>query len=342
MKRRLLPGVCVVIVLGPPVSLDWLAATAVVHADDSVKTVDSAISDYAPSEQVTGVLSFGGSDDMASVVTLWCDAFTSAQPGVECTKRGGTTALGHISSRPMGIGLKCGSLTDDMVDQFESTLGYEPIVLATALDMLAVIVNEENPIQSITVAQLRHMFSMDRESGINEVITQWRGVGVEGEWATRAIILHGRDSLSADHSFFRSRVLKGARFSPTIREHERSQDVREAVAADVGAIGYLGAAAATDGVRTLSLAASEGEEGIGPEIDTGSDGRYPLARFYYLVVNLRPGTALDPARREMLRFIYSREGQQLVAENGLIPVRASTARAELAKVGIDADWIKDE
>lgn len=59
-----------------------------------------------------------------------------------------------------------------------------------------------------------------------------------------------------------------------------------------------------------------------------------MSRFLYLVVNYKPGSQLDDVRREFVRFIFSREGQEVVVKDGYLPVPAAVAREELTSVGI--------
>jgi phosphate transport system substrate-binding protein len=60
-----------------------------------------------------------------------------------------------------------------------------------------------------------------------------------------------------------------------------------------------------------------------------------MARYLYLVVNYKPTSKLEPLRREFLKFVFSKEGQQLAAKDGYYPVDAKTAAKALKMVGID-------
>jgi phosphate transport system substrate-binding protein len=64
-------------------------------------------------------------------------------------------------------------------------------------------------------------------------------------------------------------------------------------------------------------------------------GDYPLSRFLYVYVNLKPGAALDPLRREFARYVFSRQGQEVVVKDGYYPVTAEMARGALRAVGIE-------
>jgi phosphate transport system substrate-binding protein len=51
-------------------------------------------------------------------------------------------------------------------------------------------------------------------------------------------------------------------------------------------------------------------------------------------VNYKPGSDLDPLRREFVKYVFSREGQEAVAKDGFLPVTAKTAEGALKLVGI--------
>jgi phosphate transport system substrate-binding protein len=55
---------------------------------------------------------------------------------------------------------------------------------------------------------------------------------------------------------------------------------------------------------------------------------YPLSRVLYFNINKEPGKPLNPAIQEFLRFVLSRQGQQIVLDEALfLPLRASQMEA---------------
>jgi phosphate transport system substrate-binding protein len=61
--------------------------------------------------------------------------------------------------------------------------------------------------------------------------------------------------------------------------------------------------------------------------------KYPLARDAYVYVDKPPGRAMDPKIREFLRFVLSREGQEIIAKSGpYSPIPADYIRAQLKKL----------
>jgi phosphate transport system substrate-binding protein len=108
------------------------------------------------------------------------------------------------------------------------------------------------------------------------------------------------------------------------------------IGSDQFGIGYSGIGYMTANVRALPLAAEPDAEPVAPTPETAYSGDYPLSRFLYLSVNYRPGSDLDPLRRECLRYVLSRQGQGDVTKDGYLPVTAAVAAEALAEVGVDA------
>jgi phosphate transport system substrate-binding protein len=49
-------------------------------------------------------------------------------------------------------------------------------------------------------------------------------------------------------------------------------------------------------------------------------------------VNKAPNKPLDPIVKEFIKFIYSKEGQQVVIKDGFFPLNTSTIEKELPKL----------
>ena len=59
----------------------------------------------------------------------------------------------------------------------------------------------------------------------------------------------------------------------------------------------------------------------------------PWGGYLYLYINRHPGKPPDPMIREFCRFVFSREGQEIVVKDGYMPVPLEILREELAKIG---------
>ncbi len=63
-----------------------------------------------------------------------------------------------------------------------------------------------------------------------------------------------------------------------------------------------------------------------------TSGKYPLARFLYLYINKAPNKALDPLVAEFVRFLLSKEGQEVVVKDGYLPLTPEIVKQETAKL----------
>ena len=106
------------------------------------------------------------------------------------------------------------------------------------------------------------------------------------------------------------------------------------VADDRYGIAYSGLAYIDQGVRVLPLAANAGDAPQAPTYESIALASYPLSRLVYFNVNKAPGKPLPPGLEEFLRFVLSREGQQVVLEHAsYLPLRASQVNSSRALLG---------
>ncbi len=59
-------------------------------------------------------------------------------------------------------------------------------------------------------------------------------------------------------------------------------------------------------------------------------GDYPLARFLYVYLNKNPNQDLDPLRKEFIKYVFSKQGQQIVVKDGFFPVSSDIAQKDMA------------
>jgi phosphate transport system substrate-binding protein len=70
-----------------------------------------------------------------------------------------------------------------------------------------------------------------------------------------------------------------------------------------------------------------------PSKGSFQDRSYPMVRNIYIYLNRKPGTPVEPKLREFLRFILSREGQEIVERNGsYLPLTAAMAADQRRKL----------
>lgn len=299
--------------------------------------VDPALPDYTPVSGVSGSIKSVGSDSMNNMMTLWAEGFLRHYPNVqvEIEGKGSGTAPPAMIAGTSTFGPMSRAFNGRENDSFQDKFGYPITELPTSIDMLAVYVNKDNPVKGLTLQEVDAIFSSTRRGGHPEAITRWGQVGMEGEWANLPISLYGRNSASGTYGFFKKVSLFGGDYSNSVKEQPGSSSVVQGIASEKNGIGYSGIGYKTADVRTVPLAANPGEEYYDAVAEHAYSGDYPLSRYLYVYVNYKPGSDLDPLRREMIRYIFSKQGQTDVVRDGYYPVGASVAREALKSVGIE-------
>jgi len=279
---------------------------------------------------------------MNNLMTLWGEGFKKMYPNVkiEVEGKGSSTAPPALIAGTADFGPMSRDMKEKEIDEFESRFGYKPLELPTSLDMLAVFVHRDNPIKSLTLPQIDAIFSNSRKLGYPKNITKWGDLGLTGEWASKPISLYGRNAASGTYGYFKEHCLGNGDFKSSVKEQPGSSAVVQGVARDKYAIGYSGIAYRTADVRSVPLAIDAESEAFPAEAAFAFAGDYPLARFLNISVNYKPGSQLDPLRREFLRYVFSQEGQQDVVKEGYLPIGEKIAGRSLSSVGLKLDAAK--
>jgi len=311
-----------------------LLATAVTA--QQVK-VDPKLPEYTAVQGVSGAIKSVGSDTMNNLMTLWGEGFRAVYPNVtiEVEGKGSSTAPPALIAGTAAFGPMSRPMKDKEIADFEAAYGYKPTGLPTSIDMLAVYVHKDNPIRSLTMQQVDAIFSKTRNGGNDEDIVTWGDVGLQGEWADKPISLYGRNSASGTYGFFKEHALFKGDYKDSVKEQPGSSSVVQGVASDKFGIGYSGIGYLTADVRAVPLAADANSAVVEAIPANAYSGQYPLSRFLLAYVNYKPGSQLDPLRREFLRYVFSQEGQAVVIKDGYYPVTAKIAADALKKVGLE-------
>ena len=298
--------------------------------------VDERIAPYEKVRGLSGNASSIGSDTMNNMMALWLEAFRKYYPNVkiQIEGKGSSTAPPALIEGTAQFGPMSRPMKSSEEDKFEQAFGYKPTPLRAALDALAVFVNKDNPIEGLSLPQVDAIFSKTRRSEFPNDITTWGQLGLDGDWAKARISLYGRNSASGTYGFFKKQALFKGDYKDEVKEQPGSASVVQGITEDRFAIGYSGIGYQTSGVRVVPLAKTEGQEFKQGSMENVLNGSYPLGRFLYIYMNKAPGQAMDPLVKEFCKFIFSKEGQEIVVKDGYMPVPFEVVQAELAKLDI--------
>lgn len=290
--------------------------------------------DYEPAADISGSLSSAGSDTLANLMTLWTQAFQKLHPDVniQVQAAGSSTAPPALSEGTSSFGPMSRPMKDNEIQAFERRWGYQPTAIRVAVDALAVYVNKDNPIASLTLQQLDEIFSVTLRCGGMRPARTWGDLGLSEQWQTRPIQLFARNSVSGTYGYFKQVALCKGDFRNTVNEQPGSASVVQAVASSLNGIGFSGLGYLTSDVRAVPLAMNSDSKVIAANPETVANGTYPLTRYMYIYLNKQPGTPVGPLELEFLRFVLSRQGQEMVLKDGYVPLTAEVAQRELKKL----------
>lgn len=230
----------------------------------------------------------------------------------------------------------------------EHHAGRAPFVLPVAagnwnrfgyVDAVAVIVHRNNPVGSLSLAQLDAVFSTTRWRG-HAPVTRWEDVGVALPLGTEPIrVLGGLDwqrQESARALTVRRHVLSVNGQVGSWREVPEGgseAEVVNRVGRDPAGIGFTGMGHLSDDVRAVPI------EQVALTARTARSGSYPLLRTVDLLLDA-PDGRIDPRLRRLARSLLRRATQQAIAAQGdlgPLPRRAlGRARRRLAALGVSS------
>ncbi|GAB4331779.1 MAG: phosphate ABC transporter substrate-binding protein PstS family protein [Calditrichia bacterium] len=295
--------------------------------------VDEHLPRYQKTIVVSGNANSIGSDTMNNLMTLWLEGFKKYHPGVniQVEGKGSSTAPPALIEGTAQFGPMSRKMKAKEVDAFEKKYGFPPLRLRVALDALAVFVNKDNPIECLSLEEVDAIFSKTRKRG-HSTIETWGDVGLKGEWANRPMSIYGRNSASGTYGFFKKIALKKGDFKDIVKEQPGSASVVQGVTEDRFGIGYSGIGYKTSGVRVVPLSKKKGEPCYDGSYENVTSKKYPLSRYLNIYVVKQPGKPMDPLVKEFLKFVLSKEGQEVVVKDGYLPLPAEIALEELKKL----------
>lgn len=270
---------------------------------------ESSKSESASKTSSQKMISVKGSDTMVHLTSSWAEQFMSQFPDTQVSVTGGGSGTG-IAALLNGTTDICASSREIQAKEKElaAQKKIDLVEHAVARDGLAIIVNPANPVAELSLEQLRKIF-------IGEY-ANWKDVGGED----LPIIVLSRESSSGTFVFFQEHVLKKADYTPRARLLAGTSALVQSVAADQGAIAYVGLAFALEAKATVKMVGvkpADGAPAVLPSDETVRTGHYPVARPLYLYTN---GSS-SPEVQAFVDFCLSDAGQKIVIETGYISVK---------------------
>ena len=332
----------------------------------------SGLPRYEPRQKLTGTLRIWGNNYIKDgpLGEYWVQEFKKFQPGI--------TIEYHLPTAAMAVpALVCGvadigmsnkaTLTDRL--SFEQMFHYpvsEVDVATGSFDVYGwtppfiIVVNENNPLDKISVKQIDGVFGTERTGGYvgsvwhseypyargpEENIRTWGQLGLTGEWADKPIRVGGQTIRAGASTGFSDKILGGSGhwvegykgYTNYITTGGKivswSLQIREAIAQDPYGMFYISPMTVGPGMKELAVQAREGGPYVKRSLESVHDRTYPLYNQQFFYFNRAPGKPADPMVEEFIRFVLSQEGQDCIQREGrYLPLTAEMVRASLKKI----------
>lgn len=236
---------------------------------------------------------------------------------IEIRAHGSTTAFTALEERKADIGMASRRIKNDEVIKLSSlgdmkSFSNEHIL---GLDGIAIIVNPSNPIEKLSVEQIRDIYSGK--------ITDWSQAG----GLKSPVTIYRRDDKSGTYDTFKHLVMDKDKVSPNALAFEDSKELSAKVTNDPTAIGFIGLPYILNNkvvkvYKAKSIA-------LKPNKLTVKTEDYLLSRRLYLYT---PTSSSNQNIRKFIELALSKEGQDIVENSGLIGQTAEPIKPDLTLI----------
>src|SRR4030095_5527782 len=243
-----------------------------------------------------------GSDTLgAKLVPQLAEQFKAQHPGTtfDIAAEGSTTGIAAIIDGTAQIGMSSRRAKSSEVGTAAAKgINMKPTVVA--YDGIAVIVNANNPIKSLTKKQVEQIFAGD--------VTDWSAVGGSGG----KISIYTRNTSSGTYSDFKELAMKKRDYAPGSQKMAGNEQIAAEVGKNPNGIGYVGMAyMKASGVKALPI------DGVTPSTQSVQNHSYSYWRPTFYYTNGEP----SGLAKEFLDFTIGPGGQKIVAQVGFVPIK---------------------
>jgi phosphate transport system substrate-binding protein len=254
-----------------------------------------------------------GSDTMVNLVQILAEEYMGKTPGAAIAVLGGGSGTGitGLINQTCDIADHSREWKPKEIDQAWEK-GVSPRFFVVAVDGLSIVVNEKNPIDQLTMAQVGALYRGE--------IKNWKTLGPY----EKPVSLYGRQSNSGTYVFMQEFVLGNKNYSADMKEMNGNAQIIEGLLQDEGAVGYVGVGYLYDenhqirkGIKILKISKEPNGAGYLPTDKAAVDsGAYPISRPLFMATNGKPKGDIAP----FLTWVTGPEGQTIVEREGFFTI----------------------
>ncbi len=243
----------------------------------------------------SGTIKISGGTAHIPVMKLVAQKVMTANPDIKISIAGGGSGVGI---KQVGEGLVDIGNSGRKPSEAEIAK-YSLKMHRWAIDGVGVVVNPGNSVKSLTSAQLKDIYAGK--------LTQWGAIG----GPDHSINIYTRDAASGTRAVFWKKALAKGDISAKAHFVPSNGAMKTAVSQDPYAIGYVSVGYIDKSIAAVAL------DGVAPTLENVKQAKYKVARGLYSNTKGEP----HGLTQKFINFLYSAEGQQIVAQKGFIPVK---------------------
>jgi len=263
----------------------------------SAVSMTGCLGDDNGTEEVTVT----GSSTVLPIAQSAAEVFNAERDDIKVSVSGGGSGYGiqAIREGTADIGMASRDIYEEEKKDIEDARGEEVVEHTVARDGLAIVVNiylYENGIQDLSKQDVIDIYSGE--------ITNWEELGGPDE----EIFVVERSEVSGTYGSFMD--MMGLDETVADTQGQENADVRRTVINTDAAIGYLGLGYTGGDAPAVAF------NGVEPSIENVQSGDYELVRDMHFYTVGEP----SGATKEYMEFVQSPRGQEIVEEEGFVPV----------------------
>ena len=279
-----------------------------------------------------------GSDSMSVMLVQVGFAWEKIQPTCDVVMRQGLTDRGLPALRDGRCDLVAMARPLKPQELEALSAGRRAVhQIEVARDGVAIFVHCDNPLAGLTRRQCNAIFSATHSMSPGLVL-RWNDIDPASPLGEAFFPLYFRDIRNGTMQRLMEWCMPGEPIT-TIGTYVEStpSSVVNACCAFRDAMGVSGTGAAQVRARMVPLANEDGGPFVAPSVATINDGSYPLTRSLNLVVVTDQDGTVPQHILTFLRFLWSQDGQDVVASSQLVPPDPARIPPALGSP-VDGSW----
>lgn len=237
------------------------------------------------------VINIAGSTSVMPFTEKLAEYFMVGHPEftVNVQAGGSTAGIQACLNKTVDIGMSSRELKEEEKVLNEIIICY---------DGIAIVVNPSNPLKNLTFDQIKGVFTGK--------IKSWKELG----WIDRKIDAVTREEGSGTRGAFEELVMHKDHIDDGVMVQDSNGSVKEVVATDPYAIGYVSLGMVDKKIKSVPV------DGVEPTVENIRRKTYKIVRPFLYLTNGEP----NKNAKVFIDFVLSKEGQQILKKEGLIPV----------------------